>query len=215
MESVKGGFPTTPFKRICVFTGSSPGKSPEYVKCAEALGEALVKRNIGLVYGGGSVGLMGALANTVAKGLGHDGVVGVIPEGLCSTEISGAMVGETRVVKNMHKRKELMAELADAFVVLPGGFGTLEEMLEVVTWHQLGYHRKPIGVLNVGGFYDSLLGFFDHLVQEGFVQDASRKIVVQAEAPNALLDLLRDYQVSSDLPVVVTSEQSSGGDTSV
>jgi uncharacterized protein (TIGR00730 family) len=185
--------PRRALRRVAVFCGSSPGATPEFVEAATALGEELVKRNIALVYGGGNVGLMGAVATAVARGLGPAGVIGVIPDWLAPAEISGAGVGEVRLVKDMHSRKAAMFAEADAFISLPGGFGTLDETLEIMTWSQLGLHAKPVGILNVGGFYDHLLKFFDHATESGFVRAASRRIAVDARTPGALLDALEAY----------------------
>jgi len=180
------------FSNVCVFCGASPGARPEYAQAAAALGHELIKRNIGLVYGGGSAGLMGTISSTVHANGGK--VLGVIPKELEPREMSGDAVGEVSVVSGMHERKALMAEKSDAFISLPGGYGTMEELMEMVTWQQLGYHSKPVGLLNIDGFYDSLLAFFDKLVTEGFVRPEMRKIVVSARTPAELLDLLEAYE---------------------
>ncbi len=153
--------------RICVFCGSRPGGRDEYVDQARRLGELLTSRDIGLVYGGASVGLMGAVADAVLNAGGE--VIGVIPEALAVKELAHQQVGDLRVVGSMHERKALMAELSDAFIALPGGFGTFEELFEMVTWAQLGMHRKPFGILNVAGFFDGLLALVDHAIEEGFI----------------------------------------------
>ncbi|KAI8474078.1 MAG: hypothetical protein J3K34DRAFT_451226 [Monoraphidium minutum] len=155
--------------RVCVFCGSSSGTKPTYTAAAVALGKEMVRRDIGLVYGGGTVGLMGAIAHEVAGGLGAPRVLGVIPQSLTPREISSELIGDTRVVGDMHERKAMMARHADAFVAMPGGFGTLEELMEVITWQQLGFHEKPIGLYNIDGFFDPLMQFFTHAVDEGFV----------------------------------------------
>ena len=151
----------------------------------------MVKSNIGLVYGGGNIGLMGEIAHTVDDG-GVE-VIGVIPEALVDREVSGTTVGETIVVDSMHTRKATMASKADGFVALPGGYGTLEELLEIITWQQLGYHARPVGVLNVEGYYDPLLHMFDEMVRAGFLRQQSRDIVLVSSDPAELLQKLRDY----------------------
>ncbi|KVI07763.1 Cytokinin riboside 5'-monophosphate phosphoribohydrolase LOG, partial [Cynara cardunculus var. scolymus] len=163
------------FHRICVFCGSSSGKNPSYRLAAVQLGNQLVDRNIDLVYGGGSIGLMGLVSKAVFDGGRH--VLGVIPKMLMSKEIIGETVGEVKVVSNMHQRKAEMARQADAFIALPGGYGTLEELLEVITWAQLGIHQKPVGLLNVDGYYSSLLSFIDKAVDEGFITPTARHII--------------------------------------
>lgn len=178
--------------RICVYCGSRPGNRPEYVETARLLGGLLVERGIGLVYGGASVGIMGAVADAVLKGGGE--VIGVIPHGLVQKEIAHDHLTDLRVVGNMHERKALMAELSDAMVALPGGYGTFEELFETITWSQLGIHRKAIGLLNVGGFYDGLLSLVDHAIAEGFVPPEHRGLIVEATEPEDLLDLVAGYE---------------------
>ncbi|KAJ6794611.1 cytokinin riboside 5'-monophosphate phosphoribohydrolase LOG7-like [Iris pallida] len=163
------------FSRICVFCGSSSGKKSSYKEAAVELGKELVERNIDLVYGGGSVGLMGLVSQAVHAGGRH--VLGVIPKSLMPREITGETVGEVRAVSDMHERKAEMARRADAFIALPGGYGTLEELLEVITWAQLGIHHKPVGLLNVDGYYDSLLSFVDLAVNEEFISPKARRIM--------------------------------------
>ncbi|CAA0818568.1 Cytokinin riboside 5-monophosphate phosphoribohydrolase LOG1 [Striga hermonthica] len=179
------------FKRICVFCGSSPGKNPSYQLAAIQLGKQLVERNINLVYGGGSIGLMGLVSQAVYDGGRH--VLGVIPRTLMPIEITGEPVGEVKAVSGMHQRKAEMAKQADAFVALPGGYGTLEELLEVITWAQLGIHDKPVGLLNVDGYYDSLLTFIDKAVDEGFITLSARHIIVSAQTAHELMSKLEDY----------------------
>jgi uncharacterized protein (TIGR00730 family) len=179
-------------RRVCIFCGSNNGARTVYVDAAGAMGAALARRHIGLVYGGGRVGLMGVVADAVMAGGGE--VIGVIPEALVAKEVAHEGLPDLRVVGSMHERKALMAELADAFVALPGGYGTLEEFCEVVTWAQLGLHRKPCGLLNVGGFYDRLLALFDHAVAEHFVRPAHRALVLEERDPEHLLDLLVSYR---------------------
>jgi cytokinin riboside 5'-monophosphate phosphoribohydrolase len=167
----------TTLKKLCVFCGSSSGRDSIYVEEAKALGKYLASEKIQLTYGGGSIGLMGAIANA-AYNEGQNRVLGIIPIGLCAREISGETVGEQIQTKDMHERKRLMAENSDGFVALPGGFGTMEELFEVITWQQLGYHKKPIGVLNVNGYFDSLLTFLDEARESGFVSEEARIYVM-------------------------------------
>ncbi|KAK4481435.1 hypothetical protein RD792_012327 [Penstemon davidsonii] len=184
------------FKRICVFCGSSPGKNPSYHLAAIQLGKQLVERNIDLVYGGGSIGLMGLVSQAVYNGGRH--VLGVIPTTLMPREITGEPVGEVRAVPGMHQRKAEMARQADAFIALPGGYGTLEELLEVITWAQLGIHEKPVGLLNVDGYYNSLLCFIDKAVDEGFITPSARHIIVSAQTAHELMSKLEDYVPKHD-----------------
>jgi uncharacterized protein (TIGR00730 family) len=179
-------------RRVCVFCGSSPGRDPRYVAAAREMALALVARGEGLVFGGGSVGLMGVLADALLAAGGE--ALGVIPHALVAREIGHRSLTEMRVVPSMHARKALMAELSDAFVALPGGFGTFEELLEMVTWAQLGIHRKPIGLLNVAGYYDSLIALVDHAVREGFVPPGNRGLILVEGEPGPLLERLSAYQ---------------------
>jgi|SRR5438034_11584626 len=178
-------------KRICVFAGSSSGSRAEYYAAAQDLGHALVRRQLGLVYGGARVGLMGALADSVLTARGH--VTGVIPEALVAKEVAHAGLSDLRVVASMHERKAVMADLADGFIALPGGWGTLEEFFEVLTWGQLGLHQKPCGLLNVRSFFDGLLAFMDHSIDECFVRRENRSMVLVSGSPDALLELLEQY----------------------
>jgi uncharacterized protein (TIGR00730 family) len=172
--------------RICVFCGASPGREPEYLAAARAVGEGLAQRGIGLVYGGGRVGLMGAVADAA---LGADGeVIGVIPTGLVDRELAHPGLTELRVVDTLHERKAVMAELADAFIALPGGLGTLEELAEVVSWAQLELHAKPIGLLEVGDYWTLLQAWLDMAVAEGFVAPAHRRLVIRGDSLDALLE---------------------------
>jgi len=173
-------------KRVCVFCGSSPGNDPVYLASAKEVGRALARRGLGLVYGGGSVGLMGALADAALEAGGE--VVGVIPKALQLRELAHAGLTSLHVVSSMHERKAKMAELAHAFMALPGGMGTLEEFAEVLTWAQLGLHARPCGLLDVGGYYRPLISFFDRAVEQGFVREEHRKLVLVADRPDALLD---------------------------
>jgi uncharacterized protein (TIGR00730 family) len=177
--------------RMCVFAGSSPRSRPPYTAAARALGRAIAGRGLGLVYGGARIGLMGAVADAALAAGGH--VTGVIPEALVAKEVAHAGLSDLRVVSSMHERKATMAELADAFVALPGGWGTLEELFEVLTWAQLGLHAKPCGLLNVDGYFDGLLAFVDHSIAERFVRPENRAMVLAAADPEALLDLCDAY----------------------
>jgi uncharacterized protein (TIGR00730 family) len=182
----------TTLKKLCVFCGSSSGRDSIYVEEAKALGKYLASEKIQLTYGGGSIGLMGAIANA-ANNEGQNRVLGIIPVGLCAREISGETVGEQIQTKDMHERKRLMAENSDGFVALPGGFGTMEELFEVITWQQLGYHKKPIGVLNVNGYFDSLLTFLDEARESGFVSEEARNIVLSDDDAERLIGKMRAY----------------------
>ena len=175
-------------RRVCVFCGSSAGADGVYRTAAVALAGELARRGIGLVYGGASVGLMGVLADSVLAAGGE--VIGVLPRALADREIAHRGLTQLHIVESMHERKAMMAELSDAFVALPGGFGTLEEFCEAVTWTQLGLHRKRCGLLNVAGFYDSLLVLFDRAVADGFLKPQNRLIVAADADPSALLDRL-------------------------
>jgi uncharacterized protein (TIGR00730 family) len=179
-------------KRICVFCGSSAGNQPQYRVCAETLGTELTRRQIGLVYGGGNVGLMGAIADAVLKAGGE--AIGVIPEHLMTREIGHNRLTKLHIVHSMHERKALMADLSDAFIALPGGFGTLEEFFEVLTWSQLGLHAKPCGIVNVLGYYTPLLATLDHAVQERFLKPQNRALVLARETPTELLQALQDWR---------------------
>ena len=179
-------------KRICVFCGSSPGSRPEYRAAAEEMGTELARSNIGLVYGGTHVGLMGVLADTVLKAGGE--VVGVIPENLMAKEVGHNGLTKLHVVHSMHERKALMADLSDAFIALPGGFGTLEEFCEIVTWAQLGLHANPCGILNVLGYYSPLLAMFDHAVEERFLKTENRGLVLARDSVVGLLRALEEWR---------------------
>ena len=180
------------FRRICVFCGSNPGVNPAYENAAAGLGRLLAERKIELVYGGGNIGLMGVLADAALEAGGR--VIGVIPESLMAKEVGHQGLTELRVVGSMHERKALMADLADGFIALPGGYGTFEEFCEVVTWSQLGLHAKPCGVLNVEGYYDPLLALFDHAVKEGFLRGDNRTLVLEERDPRALLEKMSEFR---------------------
>ena len=179
-------------KRLCVFCGSSPGRNPAYLAAAAELGTVLAKRRIGLVYGGAAIGLMGAVADA-ARAAGGE-VIGVIPRALVELEVAHTGLADLRIVASMHERKALMAELSEAFIALPGGIGTLEELFEVWTWGQLGSHRKPCALFNVAGFYDRLLGFLDFVADEAFLRPVHRNMLLVAESPNSLLEQLQAYR---------------------
>ena len=184
--------PRHSFQRLCVFCGSSKGARDIYVHVAQALGHELAKRQIELVYGGGNVGLMGVIADAVLEAGGR--VIGVIPEQLMARELGHTGIQDLRIVKTMHERKALMAELADGFIALPGGIGTYEEFFEVLTWAQLGIHDKPCALLNVDGFYNPVLRLLDHAVEEKFIRAAHREVVVVETEPALLLDAMAAHK---------------------
>lgn len=179
-------------RSVCVFLGSSSGTDPALRDGARAMGAALAEEGLALVYGGGSIGLMGEIADAVLRGGGK--VIGVITEGLEARELGHAGLTEKHVVRTMHERKALMADLADAFVALPGGMGTLDEFCEVVTWAQLGIHQKPLGMLDLGEYWTPFLSFLDHSVAKGFVSPEHRGLILVERDPRALLDLLRAFR---------------------
>jgi uncharacterized protein (TIGR00730 family) len=179
-------------RRLCIFCGSSEGRDPAYLQAARALGETLAVNGIGLVYGGASVGLMGALADA-ALSAGGD-VTGVMPRALVEKEIAHNGLSDLRVVGSMHERKALMAELSDGFVALPGGIGTFEELFEMWTWAQLGHHRKPCALLNVRGFYDGLIAFLDQVAERWFIRGAHRAMLIVGHEPMELIERLRAYE---------------------
>ncbi|WP_136592308.1 LOG family protein [Salinigranum halophilum] len=178
--------------RICVYCGSRPGNDPGFVDAAARFGRLLAERDLGLVYGGGDVGLMGAVADGALDAGGA--VFGVIPEALFEREVAHERVTELHVVDSMHTRKRRMAALADGFVALPGGFGTLEELVEMLTWAQLGFHTDPCGLLNVAGYYDGLVSFFDAQVDAGFVEPQHRRLLTVTDDPTTLLDEFEQYE---------------------
>ncbi len=175
-----------------MFCGSSAGVRPEYAAAARAMGSCLVRRGLGLVYGAGNIGLMGILADAALEAGGE--VIGVIPEALVAREVAHNGLTEMHVVKSMHERKALMADLSEAFIAMPGGFGTFEEFCEVLTWSQLSIHTKPCGLLNVAGYYDPLLALFDHAVAERFLRPQHRELVLQETDPDRLLDRLASFR---------------------
>jgi uncharacterized protein (TIGR00730 family) len=179
-------------RSVCVFCGSSPGGNPAYLAAAQAMGRQIAGRGLKLVYGGARVGLMGAVADA-ALAAGGD-VVGVLPQALMIKEIGHPGLSRLEVVDTMHERKARMAELSDGFIALPGGAGTLEEIFEIWTWGQLGFHGKPAGFLNVAGYYDKLAGFLDHTVGEAFVKPVHRDMLIFHDDPTALLAALAAYK---------------------
>jgi uncharacterized protein (TIGR00730 family) len=191
-------------RRLCVFCGSSPGSDPAYRAAARAFGEALVRRKIGLVTGAGGTGLMGEAIDAVLKGGGE--AIGVIPRALVLRELAHKGLKDLRVVKSMHERKAMMADLSDGFVALPGGLGTFEELFEIVTWAQLGLHGKPCGVINVKGYFDPVLGALDHAVAEGFLTPLHRGLLLVGRDPD---DLLAQFERHKPAPVEkwITPEQ--------
>jgi len=179
-------------RRVCVFCGASSGRVPAYADAARQFGAALAARGLGLVYGGGRVGLMGAVADAALAAGGE--VIGVIPQELVDRELAHGGVTELRVVGSLHERKALMAELADAFVALPGGFGTLDELMEQLTWSQLGLHAKPVGLLDVEDYWHPLVALARHATEEGFVRESDLEAIALAREPEALLDRLAQLE---------------------
>jgi uncharacterized protein (TIGR00730 family) len=179
-------------RKICVYCGSSPGKNPVFSLAASSLAKAMCERGIGLVYGGAAVGVMGALANAVLEAGGE--AIGVIPRSLAIKEVAHANLTELHVVSSMHDRKAMMAELADGFIALPGGWGTLEEIFEILTWAQLGFHEKPCGLLNIEGYYDGLIDFLDNAIEQQFVREVCRPMLMTAREPVELLDRFAGYR---------------------
>ncbi len=179
-------------KRLCVFSGSSPGHQPEYAEAAGQLGRALVKNNITLVYGGGDVGLMGVIADTVMSAGGE--VIGVIPEFLAKKEVAHNEITDLRIVQSMHERKALMSELSDGFIALPGGLGTFEELFEVLTWQQLGIQSKPCALLNTCSYFEPLLKLLDHAVTERFLKPVHRAMLLTGQTPALLIEQLMKYK---------------------
>lgn len=183
-------------RRICVFSGSNLGNRSEYKEAAQALGQAMVARGLGLVYGAASVGLMGVIADTVLAGGGE--VIGVIPRNLFRREIGHGGLTQLHEVNSMHERKALMADLADGFIALPGGYGTFDELFEIITWAQLGLHTKPVGLLDVAGYFAPLLALIMHASTEGFIPAEHTRIVIREESPVALLDRFAEYRPTID-----------------
>jgi uncharacterized protein (TIGR00730 family) len=186
----------TTLRRICVFCGASPGVAPGYVELARSVGRELAERGIGVVYGGGRVGLMGSIADAALDAGGE--VIGVIPQGLVDRELAHPGLTELHIVGTLHERKALMAELSDAFIALPGGLGTLEELAEVASWAQLQLHAKPVGLLEIDGFWTSLRGWLDHAVAEGFVLPSHRGLFLEAADLPALLAVFASWSPPGD-----------------
>ncbi len=193
------------FSRICVFCGSSPGTSPAYIQAAQALGRELAQQQIGLVYGGGSIGLMGAVARAM-ESRGGD-VTGIIPAALVPKEVSGTPIGRLEIVDSMHERQARMGQLADGFIALPGGFGTFEELFVTITWFQLGIHAKPIGMLNVAGYFDPLRMLIERAVEAGFIRPAYLHLLVVSSDPADLLDRMATHEPPESVVQWVTPEQ--------
>jgi len=179
-------------KKICVYCGSSRGKNPAFAQAAVSLAQEMCARNIGLVYGGAAVGVMGAVADAIIEAGGE--AIGVIPKSLAVKEVAHEQLSELHVVASMHERKAMMAELADGFIALPGGWGTLEEIFEMLTWAQLGFHDKPCGLLNTEGYYDQLIGFLEHSFAQQFVNELFRPILMTSIESTTLLNQFAAYQ---------------------
>lgn len=179
-------------KRLAVYCGSASPANPAYVECARAVGRALAERGIGVVYGGGRLGLMGAVADAALEAGGE--VIGIIPEALVTAEVAHRGCTELHVVPTMHVRKAMFTDLSDGFVTLPGGVGTMDELWEAVSWAQLGYHEKPVGLLNVAGYYDHLIAFNQHMIDVGFIRPQHAGILVHADEIGALIDAMAAYQ---------------------
>ena len=197
--------PVRQVQRLCVFCGSSSGARPLYAEAAAQLGRELAKSKIAVVFGGGRVGLMGILADSVLRAGGQ--AIGVMPRALVEKEIAHTSLTELHVVESMHQRKALMADLADAFLLLPGGFGSWEEFFEVVTWLQLGIHSKPCAVLNVAGYYDTLLSLTSHALKEGFLRSAHKEMLIVEEDPVRLLGRLEVVLIPSETKWVQPGER--------
>lgn len=191
-------------KRLCVFCGANPGHDPRYLEAAAALGRCIAQAGLGLVYGGASIGLMGAVADAALAEGGE--VIGVIPQTLVEREVAHHGLADLRVVTSMHERKALMAELSDGFIALPGGVGTLEELFEVWTWSHLGLHRKPCGLLDVAGFYSGLGRFIDHVQQEGFLREGVRDMLLMADDPVRMIAAMRDYVPPKAIALITVRE---------
>ncbi len=183
-------------KKVCVYCGSSAGKRPEYAGAARALADQLLQHGMSLVYGGASVGIMGEIADAVLAGGGE--VIGVMPKALVEKEVQHDALSELLVVDSMHERKLKMADIADGFIALPGGLGTLEELFEVLTWAQLGFHRKPCALLNIAGYYDQLAAFLQHAVNEQFVKAVHSEMLIIENEPAKILQLMMSYQPPSE-----------------
>jgi len=179
-------------QKLCVYCGSSPGRDPVYRRAARELGQCMARRGIDLVYGGASVGVMGAIADAVLEA-GRE-AIGIIPHFLAIKEVAHEGLTEQHVVGSMHERKAMMAEVSDGFIALPGGWGTMEEIFEILTWAQLGFHEKPCGLLNVNGYFDGLFAFLEHAVEEQFVKPVYRQMLILEERPERLLERFESYR---------------------
>jgi uncharacterized protein (TIGR00730 family) len=197
--------PVRQIRRLCVFCGSTTGSRPIYAEAAAELGRELANSGVALVFGGGRVGLMGILADSVLAGNGQ--AIGVMPRALVEKEIAHTSLTELHVVESMHQRKALMADLADAFLLLPGGFGSWEEFCEIVTWLQLGIHAKPCALLNVAGYYDGLLSLVSHALAEGFLRSAHKEMLIVEEVPGRLLGRLEAARIPSEIKWVHAKER--------
>src|SRR5262245_57027339 len=195
----------TPVRAVCVFCGSATGVRPEYAEAARQMGSALSRRRLDVVYGAGNIGLMGVLADAALAGGGR--VVGVIPRSLVARELAHAGLSELHVVETMHERKALMADKSDAFAALPGGFGTADELFEILTWAQLGIHQKPVGLLNVAGCFAPLLAWMDRLVDDGLLKPAHRALPLVADDPGQLLERLRRHRPAPAAPKIAPSDR--------
>lgn len=191
-------------RRICIFCGSKPGVRPLYREGARRLAECLLERGLGLVYGGASIGLMGEVAAAMVRGGGE--VIGVIPQALVDKEVAYSQLEDLRVVSSMHERKAMMAELSDGFIALPGGLGTLEELFEILTWAQLGMHRKPAGILNLGGYYDPMLTFLQHTRDEGFISQWHMDLLLAEDEPAQLLQRFDAYAAPRTNQIIDSSQ---------
>jgi len=191
-------------KSVCIFCGSNAGVTPEYIVAGRQLGEILAQRRIKVIYGGAAVGIMGAVANGALENDGE--VIGVIPGFLSKKEIRHQGLTELITVDSMHQRKTKMAELSEGFIALPGGFGTLEELCEIVTWAQLGLVRHPVGILNISGYYDNLLSLFDHMVSQELLKPENRALVLTDDSINGLLDKM-DLYIPKPVPKWISSEE--------
>lgn len=188
-------------KSVCVYCGANPGNNPDYVKEALELGKLLAKNNINLIYGGASIGVMGAIADSVIEHGGN--VTGIIPHGLFQREVAHNGISKLLVVDSMHERKALLANLSDALITLPGGYGTFEELFEMITWNQIGIHQKPIYILNTAGFYNPFQAFIDNVIKNGFIRDTVKQPYQILETPDAIIDALSKFEpVSIEKPVV-------------
>jgi uncharacterized protein (TIGR00730 family) len=192
-------------QRVCVYCGSYSGRDPLYGAQAVALGQELARRGMTLVYGGGRVGLMGTVADAALRAGGK--VIGVMPKALVDKELAHQGLTELHVVNSMHERKTMMADLSDGFVTMPGGFGTMDEFCEIMTWLQLGFHRKPVSILNVNGYFDGLLAFFNHTVEQGFVKASHRDAIIVDQQPASLLDAMLTWQPAFEAKWITADEQ--------